>query len=355
MSTTIAGMLNLANSSRAITSIGTDVVFNTLNEYMSILNGDMQSLTNLFVDPMRVEKPSMYIQTPGSGYLQKYPQGARPENIDVLPGYTVSFPLEGMGAAIGGDRISLAYMTVADLDNVLLTVQRQAINTYRKDILTKLFAAGTSTFVDPIFGSLTLQPLANGDTVKYPVLGGVDAVDTHQLYPNYALTSVSSTNNPLSLMWDELAEHWGNPEIVFLAGLGVVNQLKSTFATDFVEVAETGINYGSDSTTASLGGVSIPGKLVGKFKTYGWMSLWRHIPANYMIAIALGTPQPLRERVDPESTGLPRGLTLIAEDERMPFKNSYFDMRYGLGVAGRISAAVLQFGSGGSYAAPTVY
>lgn len=355
MSYTIASQLNLANSSVAVTSLGTQVVLDALKGYFDVVNADLSALSNLFVDSTLVEKPQMLVREDGSGYLQIFdPKNGNPESVDVFGSHTLGFPLYSQGRGISGDRITLAYMTVADLDQKLRSVVAAATNTYRRAILTRLFASADATYIDDIFGSVTVKPLANGDTQTYNILGTTPAADTHQLYPNYALTSVSSTNNPLYLIREELLEHLGSSEILYLAAPATVQQLKTTFSSDYVSAAESGVTYRTGNT-AEIGGFNVPGMLVGKFASYGWISEWRNIPANYMLAIALSGTRPLAMRVDPSSTGIPRGLHLYAEDMNTPFKNSYFDWRFGLGGLGRVSACVLQFGTGGSYTAPTVY
>jgi hypothetical protein len=74
-----------------------------------------------------------------------------------------------------------------------------------------------------------------------------------------------------------------------------------------------------------------------------------------MLGIHLDAPAPLKKRVDPTAVGLGRGLQLVSEDTDHPFVGSHWSHRFGFGVANRLSAVVMELGTGGTYTIPTAY
>ena len=59
-------------------------------------------------------------------------------------------------------------------------------------------------------------------------------------------------------------------------------------------------------------------------------------------------------RVDPAGTGLPRGLTLVSEDELHPFRHSVWHNRFGYGAANRLNGVIVKLTTG-SYDVPSAY
>jgi len=74
-----------------------------------------------------------------------------------------------------------------------------------------------------------------------------------------------------------------------------------------------------------------------------------------LLGINLDAPKPVIERVDPANTGLPRGLALVARDEKYPLETSYYQMRRGFGVGNRLNGVVMFLDAGSTYTVPTVY
>jgi hypothetical protein len=252
----------------------------------------------------------------------------------------------------------MAYMTAAEVERNLKTVMLQDTNTVRFELLKTLFVNTSRTFVDEIKGSLTIQPLANGDgTVYPPVLGSEsEADDTHHLETNYATSSISDTNNPYATIRDELEEHFGANQggsniVVFINPTATA---KTEALTGFVKYADKFVVVGSNTATVSGLPTNIPGRIIGRVSGC-WVSEWRWIPDNYMAAIHMEAPAPIIRRVDPPDTGLPKGLTLKAENEEWPLKSSQWTHRFGFGVGNRLNGVVLELATGGSYTIPTIY
>lgn len=281
---------------------------------------------------------------------------AQPDATKAYGELDVQFPLLDYGAANLRDRISYAYMTVAELNRHLDTIFRQDTNTVRLEIMKALFNNANWTFKDKFHGDLTIKSLANTDGTTYPPVEGsdVEADDNHYLYPGYAAASISDTNNPCKTVRDELEEHFGTPtggsNIIYLVTPAIADALEGL--TDFDPVNPRVVNPGANTDTLMNIPVGTPGRVRG-YCDGVWVVEWRNLPANYGIAIDSDVERPLQERVDPIDTGLPQGLNLITETDDHPFRTAIYQHRFGYGVANRLNGVVTQFGTGGSYAVPT--
>jgi hypothetical protein len=273
-------------------------------------------------------------------------------------GWDVSYPLEDFGASFAADDVTMAYMTVGDLERHINTVINQDRNTRRFEMLYRIFHGVATTFVDPLWGSLTIQPLAVGDAgvLFPPVLGSeTEATENHYLESGYAASAISDTNNPYATIRDELEEHFGAPTAgsdiaVFI---NPAQTAKTVALTDFVEVEDHGVRLGTQTDQTRML-PNIPGRIIGRVSGV-WVSEWRYIPSGWAFGIHLDAPKPLKIRVDPADTGLGSGLQLVATDKDYPFTTSHWRDRFGIGTANRLNGVAFEFGIGGTYTAPSGY
>jgi hypothetical protein len=254
----------------------------------------------------------------------------------------------------------MAYMSVADLERHVNTVAIQNVNTVRFEMLKALFNSAQDTFSDELWGSLSIEPLANGDTVTYPpVLGSEsEATDDHYLESGYLATAISDTNNPYETIVGELVEHFGESTggdniAVFIHPDEAPETLD---LTDFEDVPDNFIRVG-DNVNVPQRLPMAPGKVIGRMTGPGacWVIQWRWIPSGYMLGIHLEREAPLMRRVDPADTGLGRGLQLVARDEQFPFESSFWRHRFGFGAGNRLNGVVMELANGGTYTVPTAY
>lgn len=356
----IFGHLNLDDSDYvySLTS-GQDLIYDAAQQYIARVNAEIEAATSAFVQGATESYTERY-KLPGGGYLQRSRSEGRYGAVKASGSWDVAYPLEDFGAQISGSDVDRAYMTVAELDNHISTVVTQNVNTVRFEMLKALLNATNATFADERHGNLTIRRLANGDGSTYPpILGATaDADDTHYLESGYASASISDSNNPYETMVEELVEHFGESVggdniVVFInpAQAGVTMDL-----TDFVQVEDRSIRSGANADVP-FGLPSVPGKIIGRMTGTGacWISQWRWMPANYLLAVHLEAPAPLKMRVDPAATGLGTGLQLVAEDMQFPFTSSFWRHRFGFGAANRLNGVVMELGTGGSYTTPTAY
>lgn len=352
----IFGLLGLPDNDRSFVNVvGQKVVYDAVKELLDRHNRAMEAAVGIFIDGTTEDFKFRY-KLPGGGYLQRRGGQAQSGNVKVTGAWDVALPLEDFGAAVGGDRVSLAYMTMQELNTHIDTITLQDVNTVRLEILKALLDSVAYTFNDPIQGSLSVTPLANGDSVVYPPAIGseTEATDDHYLESNYATASISDSNNPYKTIRNELEEHFGYPQ----GGsniLVLINKTATPYTealTDFQEVYDRFLKVG-DSSAELMGLPSgVPGRVIGRANSC-WISEWSFVPDNYMIGVHLDAPKPLKMRVDPANTGLPRGLQMISESDVTPLTNSHYVHRFGVGVVNRLNGVVMELGTGGTYTVPT--
>lgn len=353
----IFGLLGLDDTERVfVNTVGQRVVYDAIVQLLDQYNADLQAAMAVFVEEETSDFKIRY-KLPGGGRLQRRGGQAEAAAVKAYGGFDVAFPLEDFGAQLAGDDVALAYMTVQDLDRHLDTIFIQDVNTARFEMLKALLNNTQDTFTDPLHGSLSIEPLANGDTVTYPpVLGSEsEATEDHYLESNYAATAISDTNNPFVTIRDELEHHFGAEQggsniIIFI---NEAETPETEDLTDFDPVTDRFTRPGMDTDTI-FGVPSVPGRIIGR--TNGvFVSEWRWVPSGYMIGVDPTAPAPLKQRVDPTDTGLGRGLQLIADETDYPLEMSHYRHRFGVGCGNRLNGVIMELGTGGSYSIPSGY
>lgn len=354
----IFGALGLNDTDRVfVSTLGQRVVYDAVNQVLGDHNADLDAALSVFVDQTTADYKIRY-KLPGGGRLQRIGSQSVPGAVKAYGSWDVAFPLEEWGASIAYDRVSFAYMTVQELDRHLDTVMIQDRNTVRYEVLKALFNNAQDTFVDPLWGSLSIEPLANNDSVVYPpVLGSeTEAADMHYLESGYAASAISDTNNPFPTIRAELEEHFGTQTggSNIVAWINNAQTAKVQALTDFDEVPDRFVRPGDDRDVPNGLPANTPGIIIGRVSGV-WVAEWRWMPANYITAIHLDAPKPLYRRVDPADTNLPGGLTLVAESDTYPFTQSHYSHRFGFGAANRLNGVVFELGTGGTYTVPSGY
>lgn len=354
----IYGALGLADSERVMLSrIGERVVFDAMNQVLGDHNADLEAALSVFVAETTSDYKRRYL-LPGGGYLQEIGEDSTPGSSKAYGKWDVAFPLKNFADGLSISDIAFAYMTTQELDRHVENITRKDRRTVRKLMLDALFDNAQDTFTDPLWGSLSIEPLANGDTVTYPPVEGsnTEATETHYLSSGYAVSAISDTNNPYATVADELEEHFGavtggSNIVAFIPSATVA---KTRALTDFVPVMDMGIKPGDDTATVVGLPPNLPGRLIGRMDGSGvWVSEWRWIPATYLLALHLDAPKPLIQRVDPADTGLAQGLVLVAREPTAPFTTSYYRHRFGFGCGNRLNGVAMIVSAAG-YTAPTV-
>lgn len=355
----IFGMLGLGDTEFVFQATqGQEVIYTAIQEHLAQVNQDILGVISVFVDSVTENHTERY-KMPGGGYLQDLGQNpqAQAAAIKSYGGHDVAYPLTEYGAQIARSRITNAYMTVADLDRHVSGVVEQNTRTIRRLIQLALLDNTQDTFVDINWGSLSIEPLANGDTVTYPpVIGsGTEATEDHYIESGYTSANVSDTNNPYVTIAADLNHHFGKSQgndniAVFInsAQVAVTQAL-----TNFVEITDRFVIPGTQTSRLTGLPMSHPGRVIGR--TDGcWVIEWDWMPANYLLGIYLDAEAPLKMRIDPMAVGLGSGLQLVAEDETYPVTQSHWSHRTGFGCGNRLNGVAMELGTGGTYTVPTI-
>jgi len=355
----IFGHLNINDTERAFNVVqGQNLLWDAAQEYLARVSAEVDAVESIFIEKVTSDFKERY-KLPGGGFLQRRNSDGSFGNVKAVGSWDVAYPLEDFGAAYGWNDVEIAYMTVRELSNHIETVSIQDVNTRRFELLKALLNNTQDTFLDQTGrGSLSIEPLANGDAVVYPpVLGSsTEATEDHYLESGYLAANISDVNNPFPVIVDELEHHFGAPQ----GGSNIISWVSSTHRTviealtDFIEADQKDVIPGTDVDRVTNLPSPLPGRVFGKVSGV-WVAEWRSLPANYIVSVHADNPKPLVKRVDPADTGLPQGLTLITEDEVFPFKESYVRHRFGLGAGNRLNGVVMELGVGGTYSIPSGY
>jgi hypothetical protein len=354
------GALGLNDTDRVFAgTTGQAQVWEAVQAYVTQHNADLQAAMAVFVEGETENHIERYYM-PGTGRMPRRGEQAQAAATKRNGAWDVAYPLEDFGDQVAGDMVAMAYMTAADLSNHLLTVQQRDINNVRYEVLKALLNSSNGTFVDPLRGSLTIRRLANADGTLYPAVLGSESETsshTHYIETNYASSSISDTNDPIVTAVDHLEEHFGAPTGGSNIAVFINNAQTAKIAglTEFVDNPNRFVQPGTNTATPTGLPMALPGKTLGVHNKGAIVQEWRWVPANYIIAVHLDAPKPLKMRVDPADTGLPRGLALVAQDEDTPWRSSHWMHRFGIGVGNRLNGVVLELGTGGSYSVPSGY
>lgn len=355
---TIFGSLRLADTDYVFNATaGQRVIYDTARAYVAEQNAALDAVLSTFVDEQTDEHTRRY-SLPGGGMLQRRGGQAQSGAIKATGAWDVAFPLLEYGDQIAGDDVAMAYMTVGALDRHIQTVLNRNVNTVRYELLKTLFTNTAGTFIDEQWGSLTIQPLANGDSVVYPPAVGsaTEATDTHYIASGYIGSAISDTNDPYAgIVIPELEEHFGQSQggspIVTFINLAQVAKTNALAAV--VEAGDRWINVGANTDTIILP-PTVPGTVIGRHMNGTWIVRWDWIPADYMLAVHLDAPRPVVKRVDPAATGLPSDLALVSTDAETPFRAAHWRNRFGFGVGNRLNGVVVKL-TAAAYDIPAAY
>lgn len=337
-----------------VNTVGQSIVYDAVQQELARINQELNLAISVFVDETTEDHTRRY-KLPGGGFMQPRSRLARPADVKSTGAWDVAFPLQDYGDAIASDSISLAYMSLRDLNVHLDSIQFRAANTVRREILKALFNNANWNFQDEHKGALVVKPLANGDEVLYPPTISTDdeATENHYIVTAYDAANISDANDPISSIIKELNEHFDGADVVVFFNSAQTPKVQAL--TDFEDVVDKFIVPGANMNEVTGLPTALPGKVKGRHAEGAWGVEWDRVPAGYFLGIVLNIPQPLIERVDPAVTGLPRGLALMSKDERFPLETSYYMMRRGFGVGNRLNGVILQCKAAGLYDIPAVY
>lgn len=355
--TTMFGFVGLEDLfSRRVSEDNQAIVYDAVTATVNEWNRTMNEIMAMFLE--RTVTAQENFQQPGSGTLQPLDDFGNPLPVQPGEAYQVAYPIQGAGTAWGDNRVTRQLMTVQEVNDNLADALRRDRDWVIRHFLAAVFDNVAWTFNDRVgaggnkgLGNITVQPLANSDSVTYLRRGGAVATDNHYLAQ---AADIGDDSNPFPTIRRELIEHPGNSgRLVVYIPSALVDTV--TALTEFVEISDPDISYGADESTVADPGAGILGpgvEVLGKTKSSNaWIAEWPMLPDEHMIAKMVGTPPGLRMR-EYDSPALQGLFTEFDTDGNLE-ENRY--LRYaGIGVADRTSMLVYQVGNA-TYEIPTGY
>ena len=333
------------------------LIYEATNTYLQQAMKEMRESARLFVEGTTTKAKEQY-QLPMGGRMQERTGNVKSDAVRRNGKWDVAYPLKEFGDAVATTDVDFAYMSPQEFQTHIDGVIIRASNTYRFEILKRIFKNTTDTFTDPRLGSLTIQPLANGTGGELypPVHGSEDeATANHYLESGYVASAISDTNNPVKTMTDILVLRYGRMTggIPITTSINSAQRAKIEALTNFRPYVPNAIQAGAD-TDRVVGNPLGVGETIGYINS-SWIDVWDWMPENYMVSVFIDAPKALHERIDLPEVGLGSGLQLVAQENVYPALFNEWRWRFGLGTSNRLSAVVMELGSGGSYTIPTIY
>lgn len=338
-------------TARRVTEIGVQVVNTAIDQAVAEHNRQIQAITDLFA--VRTTEFKEKFNTPTAARLQPLDENGRARPIKPLGQYGVAYPIQDGGVAWGATFKAREKMTIQNANDITATLIMADVRWLRDHILAALFTNVAWTFNDPDHDALTIEGLANDDTVKYLVQAGSDAGATDNHYLAQA-AAIADATNPFPSIYTELKEHPENDgEVVVF----IPTNLKTTVTAlaNFYPVQDPNVREGVGvsvlSGTLGIPLPSGPSSLLG-YVDGCWIVEWKSLPNDYMVAITSGGERPLKMREDDVATL--QGFRKVAERNDHPFYESQYLRTAGVGAFNRVGAVVIRIGNA-SYAIPTNY
>lgn len=331
---------------KRLSEVGTATVWDMVRESVGEYNRQLNSLMAGLAFPTILHKERFRLPTAGT--LQPLDEYGNPRPEQLGSYFDVAYPIQGGGTAFGTNRVTSELLTVEEVNGMAIErIQRDA-DWMRRHMLAALFTNTTWAYDDEEFGSLTIQCLANSDTVAYNFTGGSVATDTHYLAQ---ASAIDDSNNPYDDIYTELMEHPSNsgPVVAYIP----TNLVATTKAlTAFTDVGDPDLRYGTATTQIAAPFARRFGdEVLGKVDNV-WVVEWRALPSSYIVAHAEGGGAPLGMRQYPAAAL--QGLFTENHSPDGNLRESRFIRYAGFGVRNRVSALVYRIGNG-SYAIPTGY
>lgn len=338
-----------------VTDVGEEVINTAITQAIEEHRRQMDAFTALFLR-RGITDAQRTFRTQAAVRNQPLDEIGRPLPIRGEAKYSVGFPLQMSGQAIGRTWLEAQKMRVEELNRLMATILDGDRSWVFDHILAALFNNGDRTYTDLEKGDVTVKPIANGDATVYSVPAGAFAGSTDNHLLAQANAIADGADNPFPTIYQELSEHpengnGGAGRIITFIPSGLKSSVQALGT--FYRPANADLTPGNADTilTGTLG-VNVPGTVLGMEDSGVWVVEWPRIPANYMVSIATAGEPPIGERVD-ELESL-RGFVEMDANEDFPWYQRNWMRQAGYGAWNRVGALVYRIGNG-TYAVPTNY
>jgi hypothetical protein len=337
---------------RAI-SLAPNIIRTAIEESLAEHTANINGLLAEFVE--LTTSAQEQFDLPSGGTLQPIDESGNPLPVKFSGSYQVAFPIQGGATAWGNNRVTRALMTVEETNKFTVDAMSKDADWMSRHLLAAILTNTAWVFNDTVgengsrgLGNVTVQPLANGDSVAYTMTGGATSPDNHYLAQ---LAGISDANNPFPAIKLELSEHPSNAngDIICWCSDNLSESIRGL--TAFVSVPDSDIQ----DTSLNDRIVRTPdlafGELLGKVDGV-WVAEYKRLPAGYMMAHATGGGPILKMREYPS----PALQGFFPEQNNVDGNHLEFRMiRYaGFGVANRVGGLAMQIGSA-TYTTPAQF
>lgn len=356
----VFGALGIEDSDEILlNTYGQDVVFESTTRIVEEHNTRIAEFERLFVEGDTIKPKMVYNLTTG-GEMEKITNLTQPKAVKVGGKFETAFPLEEWGAKIAGDRVAVAKMSARSYGRHIAAILNADVKLRRREMLRALFNNAPPAFYDETYGTLTLVPLANGDSQLYPPVEEADdpATANHYVVTGYAAASINDTNDPFATPMAYLENHFG----LTATGSNIVtfmNNAQVPLVKDMDKFVGRENRYERVGDTVTISDnlpLNLPGIAFGSYDGLMPLVRWDRIPAGYMLTLHLDAPPPLMRRIEDPKYRLP-GPGLVFRQERMdePLRDAWWSNKFGFGVGNRLSAVVTYLATGSTYVVPPRY
>jgi hypothetical protein len=328
------GFISLKNVwSDRITTIGGESIADAVAQSLAEYNRQADALMGDMVQRTTDRTRTVLIATGGD--LQPVDEWGNPLPVRSAGSYDVGFPIQGGATAWGDNRISRQLMTVEEANRNTLAAMAMDARWIRRHLMAAILDNTSWTFNDPQ-GDITIQPLANNDTVTYLGTSGTSAVAQH-----YTAGTGVFTQAQVATMRDLLLGYPGNSgDVIVYVASDLVDDVEAM--TGFVAVADPDVLVGSSvSQLTNRIDPSFGDVVLGKVERT-WVVEWRYLPSGYAVARIGNRPfVAMREYPSPALQGF--FSEMHSSDGNLREMRL---LRYaGFGVFDRTAAAVHQAGT----------
>ncbi len=337
-----------------VSAVEEGVINTAITQAIEEHNRQLQRFTALFLNP-GITDPQRTFRTGIAVRNQPLDEIARPLPIQGEAKYTVGFPIQDSGQAIGRTWREAQKMRVDQLNRLMAAIIDGDRSWVFDHILASLFNNVDRTVWDEELGQLTVKPLANGDATVYGVKPGEFAGGTDNHLWGQA-DAIADATNPFPTIYQELAEHpenggVGDGRVISFIPTGL--KAAVTGLAEFYRPPDADFQQAITETilTATLD-IAVPGTVLGKTESGVWIVEWPRLPAGYIVSINTSGEAPIADRVD-ELESL-RGFIEMDDNEDFPWYQRNWMRRAGYGAWNRVGATVTRIGNG-TYAIPTNY
>lgn len=345
----VTGSHSLADlqGATAVGQIDDEAVAATLNAEMDATNRVVQDqLRNLA--EYTTERESTY-GTGATGTMHRGDDFARAQTQKGYSTGQVAFPFEKWIYATGWTNDFRRKASPAKYAAAFVGARAAYLAAFQTGIREALFRSANVTFVDYMDSKLSLgvKRLLNADSsaVPYGPNGETFVAASHTHYSAIATLTVATAR----ALYTNVVEHgFGRDLRIYINSTDVATWQA---LTGFVSASVPGVIVASTTarTVEELDITVVNNRFVGRFEGVPvYTKPW--VYAGYAVALDLGADEkPLAVRED--IAGSSR-LTVEGIINLNPLTAQYFVARFGVGVRNRAAAAVLYFGTSGTYADP---